>query len=381
MRDSARGFWASLVASALGWTAMVGCASTSTVTYRTNSQVIVDELTKAAPTFVADAPIPEDARVALMNLDGRHPESANPSEAVYDHLAIALSKRGVFIVERDAEGLQASVLESWSTQLPFLVSAPCMGQCTKVEESEARARARSNRDSNGAAASAPSSGGRGSGRSSSRAPKAAPATSKAEPGFSLVIQTCSQSQCSTDNKDGCRSCTEPMIATSAEDLVKIAKLLEIMRPAKATGDDSFVTITTAGVDPQPVAELPVEKRSYADIFGRVQLPSWFKKDGSKIVAEQASATHIMAFRVLTLGNTVEPGEAPEVVRRRTRIDLILRLIRTRDGVVVWSDRVNSEEVETFPRSMEPLLTRSPFRFAPSQFAPSSNEPLLPLFGR
>lgn len=347
-----------------------GCASTPYDKYRNNAQVILDELEKSAPNFVADAPIPEDARVALLNLDGRLAQSENPSESVYDHLAIALSKRGVFIVERDAEGLEASVLESWSDRLPFVVSSPCRGRCTEVDEKDDSDKKRKERDRD--FRNTPPIKTKGSKKKSSGE------GAKDEAGPTLIIQTCAKNSCDA-NQASCNSCSEPLLATSAEDILKINNLLSTMYPEKEK-EDLVTTVTKVGEDPKPLSELPVEKRSYSDVFGRVQLPSWFKKDGSKIVAEQSSATHIMAYRVLTLGTHIEP-DSDTTIRRQVRVDLILRLIRTKDGVVVWSNRVKSEDLETFPRAMEGRLKASPYRFFPSQFAPGSREaPLLTLPG-
>ena len=344
-----------------------GCASTPYDKYRNNAQVLLDELEKASPNFVADAPIPEDARVALLNLDGRLAQSENPSESVYDNLAIALSKRGVFIVERDAEGLAASVLESWNDRLPFVISSPCRGRCTETNDKAAPEKKRRDRDRD-YRNTAPV---RSKGKKKSGADKAA----KEAAGPTLIIQTCAKNSCDADKSD-CNSCSEPLIATSAEDIMKINALLSSMYPENKD-QDLVTTVTKVGEDPKPLNDMPVEQRSYSDVFGRVQLPSWFKKDGSKIVAEQSSATHIMAYRVLTLGTHIEP-DSDTTIRRQVRVDLILRLIRTKDGVVVWSNRVKSEDLETFPKAMEAQLKASPYRFFPSQFAPGSREEPLPL---
>jgi TolB-like protein len=323
---------------ALLWT--VSCATTPNVSYTTNSQAIVDELTTHAPDFVDKMPVPDGARVAVFNLDGEMPEAANPTESVYDHLMIALAKRKVNVVERDSEGLQASVLESWSDSLPFRVSSPCQGECDSTTTTPAP-------------------------------PPPPPAPARNGP--AIVIQTCGTSPC--DAKDGatgtCPTCKGPLIATSADDMLKIVNLLgKLDAPPPAAGP---TTTTKAGVNPGDVDGVPVAERGYADVFGRVQLPTWFKKDGGKIVAEQASATHVLGFRVLTLGTAIEDGETDDRIVRHTRVDLVLRLIRTSDGVVVWSDRVSTEKRENFPRAIAGKLKAAPFEFSKSQYAPESKD--------
>ena len=315
------------------------CATTPNVKYTTNSQALLDELTGASPGFVEKMPVPDGARIALFNLDGEMPEAANPSESVYDQLAIALAKRNVSVVERDSEALQASVLESWSETLPFRVSSPCQGECDQTTTTPAP-------------------------------PPPPPAPARNGP--AIVIQTCGSSPC--EAKDGattCSTCKGPLIATSADDMLKIVNMLgklDAPPPAPAPA-----TTTKPGVNPGDVEGVPVAERGYADVFGRVQLPTWFKKDGSKIVAEQASATHVLGFRVLTLGSAIEDGETEEEIIRHTRIDLVLRLIRTSDGVVVWSDRVSAEKRETFPKAIVGKLKAAPFEFSKAQYAPDNKE--------
>jgi len=313
------------------------CATTVSVKYTTNAQALVDEMTGATPGFVEKIPVPEGARVALFNLDGEMPEAANPTESVYDHLAIALAKRSVNVVERDAEALQASVLESWSDALPFRVSSPCQGECDVTTP----------------------------------APPA-PAPAPARSGPAIVIQTCGSTPC--DGKDGagpCTTCKGPHVATSADDMLKIVDLLgKLDGPAASVAP---AATTKPGVKAGAVVDVPVAERGYADVFGRVQLPTWFKKDGGKIVAEQASATHVLGFRVLTLGTAIVDGEKKDEVVRHTRIDLVLRLIRTSDGVIVWSDRVSTEKRENFPRGIVGQLKDAPFEFSKSQYAPASED--------
>jgi hypothetical protein len=319
------------------------CATSTNVKYTTNSQALVDELTASSSGFVEKIPVPDGARVALFNLDGEMPEAANPSESVYDHLAIALAKRSVNVVERDAEALQASVLESWSDTLPFRVSSPCQGECDQTTTIPPP-------------------------------PPAPPAPTRSGP--AIVIQTCGSSTCDAkDAKDGggtCATCKAPLIATSADDMLKIVNLLGKL-DAPPPGSAAATTTTKPGVNPGPVEGVPVAERGYADVFGHVQLPTWFKKDGGKIVAEQASATHVLGFRVLTLGTAIEGGEKEDEIVRHTRIDLVLRLIRTADGVVVWSDRVSADKRESFPSGMAGKLKSAPFEFSRSQYAPENKE--------
>jgi hypothetical protein len=151
------------------------------------------------------------------------------------------------------------------------------------------------------------------------------------------------------------------------------KIVNLLGRLDAPAPASAVTTTTTkpGVNAGAVEGVPVAERGYADVFGRVQLPTWFKKDGSKIVAEQASATHVLGFRVLTLGTAIEDGETDDRIVRHTRVDLVLRLIRANDGVVVWSDRVSTEKRENFPRAIAGKLKAAPFEFSKSQYAPES----------
>ncbi len=99
------------------------------IKYTSNAQAIVEQMDKASEEFVRDIPLTATSRVAIVNLEGTMTEASSPSVPIYDMLAIALTRRKIPVVERDAEALYASVLESWSSRLPFRVTSPCGELC------------------------------------------------------------------------------------------------------------------------------------------------------------------------------------------------------------------------------------------------------------
>lgn len=254
-----------------------GCAAPEYGRYQTNSLLLVDGLTNETPNFVANAPIPEDARVAVVNLNRRQAQYENPSESMYDHLVIALTRRGVFVVERDTEALYASVLEGWSDRLPFTVSSPCQGKCPK---------------------------------------------------------------------------SAPLQGQGKDKTVSKQKL-------------------TVGEEPEPIAQDELDSLEYEHIFAGVNLPTWYQKNGDRITASQSAATHVLAYRVQTLGTHLEP-DSETALRRKTGIDIVLRLFRTKDGVVVWSERFHVENLDTHPKTLAKKLNASPFEFYGTQFSPSTS---------
>lgn len=303
------------------------------IRYTTNAQAIADEMQKASADFAKTVPVPDGARVAIVNLDGTLAEAGNPVQSVYDHLAIALSKKPALVVERDAQGLWASVLESWSDKLPFAVSSPCNGPCPVVSATPVPA-------------------------------VAAPAKGNA----TLTFQACSSAPC--DGKGECAACKSPMVGMSADDMLKIVEMMKKLDAGKEASGSAIVT-AIPGAGALAMDSTQPAERNYRELFASVLLPTWFKKDGSKIVAEQASATHILGFRVLTYGAAIEAGSMKETIERTVRIDLILRLIRTADGAVIWSDRLTYEKKESFPDTLSHDLREDHYGFYPLQYAPHS----------
>jgi hypothetical protein len=228
----------------------VACAHTTPAPRPTvvisNAQAIADEMEKAIGAFIRNIQVPDGARVALMSLDGAEVAPGNVVSSVYDHLAIALAKERVTVVERDPQGIHASAQESWDPKIPFSVAPAGKSK----------------------GASAPAGG-----------------------------------------------------------------------PSGAS-------------------------RAAAMTFGATVTPTWVTKDGDRVATSQSSATHILAFRVLSYGATLTPNEDASLVDRRIRIDLVLRLIRTEDGIVTWSDRLTHETVEMHRSRYVPRLLSSVMEFRP-----------------
>jgi hypothetical protein len=312
-----------LVASACGAPA---------IKYMPNSQALVEQMYKASTDFAREIPLTSASRVAIVNLEGRMTEASSPSVPIYDMLVIALSKRKIPVVERDAEALYASVLESWSSRLPFRVSSPCGKLCPATPVAPA------------AAVSAPA---------------LAP---------TIIVQGCSTS-CGSDAAPGeCKACNQPTLAAPAKDLVDIVQELARLRQ-EAEVKEAETSNASAASGPGDVNAVPTGARTYRDLFSEVILPGWFAADGSRIVANQASATHVLAYRALTYGTAVFKTMSDKTIRREVRIDLILRLIRVDEGVVEWSDRVSHRFEEQLPAEVQGALGDNPFAFSPSQYGP------------
>ncbi len=312
--------------------ALVGSAcGAPAVKYTPNSQALVEQMYKASTDFAREIPLTSASRVAIVNLEGRMTEASSPSVPIYDMLAIALSKRKIPVVERDAEALYASVLESWSSRLPFRVSSPCGKLCPDKPA----------------------------------APAAAPA--KPAPAPTIVVQGCS-TNCAPDAKPGeCKACNQPTLAAPAKDLVDIVQELARLRGEAEAEESAQAAAEASG--PGDVNDVPTASRTYRDLFSEVILPGWFAADGSKIVANQASATHVLGYRALTYGTAVFKTMSDKTIRREVRIDMILRLIRVDDGVVEWSDRVTHTFEEQLPVEVQGALGDNPFAFSPAQYAP------------
>jgi len=329
-------------------TVSVASCGAPVVKYTPNAQALVEQMYKASTDFVRDIPLTAASRVAIINLEGRMTEAASPSVPVYDMLAVALAKRKIPVVERDSEALYASVLESWSSRLPFRVTSPCGQLCSAKPAT--------------ATAAAP-------------VVKPAPAA-KAGSGATIIVQGCSSS-CGEDVKPGeCKSCKEPTVGTPAKDLIAIVQELSRLRAkseeeaAKAAAPPPPAA-ATPGASLGDVNNIATESRNYRDLFSKIILPNWFAADGSKITTDQASATHLLAYRVLTYGTAVFKTINEASIRREVRIDLILRLIRVDDGVVEWSDRVFHTYDEQLPAELESALDESPYTFSPSQYVPDA----------
>ena len=113
-------------------TGLVGCVQRP-IKYTPNGMVLLDAMESGAADFVHDLQIGERDRVVIVDLDLSSPPGAYPSAIVYDMLAMALTERGVTVLERDTRAFYASVLEGASKRLPFQLSGPCTSRAPAAE--------------------------------------------------------------------------------------------------------------------------------------------------------------------------------------------------------------------------------------------------------
>ncbi len=299
-----------------------GCAVTP-LKYTTNARSLVDVMHQGSEKFVSDVELGDTARVAVVNLESSMDPSGYPSTIVYDMLTMALSKKGITVVERDQEGLYASVLEGWTDKLPFYVTNLCEGKC-------------------GCDGVCPEKDPCGP-----NCPQAKPVMPCCPAGQSPIVPTCTN----------CIAATGAAISPAAIPPVSMPSAPKL--PGKAT----------AAADPglPPIADAATSKRpDYADLF-ILDVPRWFKKDGKRIVTEQMSATHVLGYRLIYYGTSIEPTEEEDVIKRITRADIVLRLINTKFGTVEWSDRVKFSKVDRYPEDARAQLSRKRFSYTAPQY--------------
>lgn len=136
-------------------------------------------------------------------------------------------------------------------------------------------------------------------------------------------------------------------------------------PAEGADGEQGAPATSAGVDcsarPQVMAE-----HGYPEVY-ELGVPECLCDGADPVQSEQVAATHLLGYRVLYYGVTLEDASGSGWVDRVVRIDLLLRLIDTKHGVVTWADRVSLESRETVPESLAPLLGRERFEYQSPQF--------------
>jgi hypothetical protein len=220
-----------------------GCASTAEFKYVRNAIDLVDLLDKGGEELFATLKVKGTDRLALVNIDGDMDPTQHPGDLVYDMLAMALTKKGVTVVERDREPLAAALIEGWADQLPFYLSPVSEGH---------------------------------------------------------------------------------------EDL------------AQPDGAPDYADLLTFG------------------------LPGWVQKDGSKIVAEPMAATHILGYRLLDYGVSIEPAADKDFVNRIARADILLRLVNARYGTVQWAERVQLTDIDEYPAERRRQLEKERFEYSGPQ---------------
>jgi len=300
---------------------VVGCAATPLKKWTTNSQALVNVMAQGSGKFVAEISLDEGARVAVVNLEASMDPSAYPSTIVYDMLTMALVKKGIDVVERDLEGLYASVLEGWSDQLPFYVTSLCEGKC-------------------------PCEG---------VCPEEDPCGPDC-PGPKPILPCCPAGQSPI-----VPSCTNCVAATGAALGAAAIPPVAIPVPAKPASGDA------AGEGLPPIAQAATSTRpDYADLF-ILDVPRWFARDGKRIVTDQSSATHVLGYRLIYYGTSIEPTEDDDIIKRITRADIVLRLINTKLGTVEWSDRIHYSRTDKFPEDARAQLSRKRFTYSAPQY--------------
>ena len=275
--------------------------------------------------FVSDIELDDRARVAVINLEATMDPSGYPSTIVYDMLTMALTKKGITVVERDQEGLYASALEGWTDKLPIYVTNMCEGKC-------------------GCDGVCPEQDPCGP-----NCPQAKPILPCCPAGQSPIVPNCST----------CVAALGATVAPAAIPKIAAPAVPKLGAKAKAGADS----------DPglPPIAAAATSKRpDYADLF-ILDVPRWFAKDGKRIVTEQMSATHVLGYRLLYYGTSIEPTEDEDVIKRITRADVTLRLINTKSGTVEWSDRVKYSKVDRYPEEAKAQLSRKRFDYTAPQF--------------
>tara|TARA_B100000683_G_scaffold271479_1_gene312673 strand:+ start:925 stop:1890 length:966 start_codon:yes stop_codon:yes gene_type:complete len=292
-----------LAAGAVTYMALfaMGCATTRALPadYRETSQVLVDLLEKTSSEATKKIEVPSKRTVAIINLDGQDSESAHPSSVVYDMLSIGLTAQGVKVAERDREALYASIIESWSKRLPFYISPRCGNACSS-----------SNDDSQ------------------------------------TVVQkkvTTEVAQCDCNGQKGGGCCGG------------LGQIKSI------TTEENKIDLQ-AGDDGQRVREKdPREFNSYREMLNN-GLRNYFDTNGKNIISKQDAADYVLGYRILYYGSAIEDTEDENEVRRVARVDIILRLIRTDDGMAVWSNRFKKFEYEVFHRDLKGELDKDRYTY-------------------
>ena len=115
----------------------------------------------------------------------------------------------------------------------------------------------------------------------------------------------------------------------------------------------------------------------------LQIEDWLTADGQNIVGTVLSATHVLGYRPLFVGVTLEPSNKKGIILRRARVDLMLRLINSKFGTVQWTKRVTITDSEEVPAVAVPLLGLDRFSYTGDQFGGSEGaaSPLGGLLGK
>ena len=288
----------------------VSACATAPVKYRTNSRVLLDVMQEGATQFVDPISVGSSDTIAIVNLEGGMDESDYPSTVVYDMLSTALTKKGATVVERDLEGLAASVLENSMDKLIFHLSPLCDGPCPKAVAAE------------------------------------------------KPVLPC------------CPSGTTPIPSCGggcAGSAVAALPALPIGKKGKAAadGDAPAPLLALPGAKKAEKEVLPDWRNLLVS-----EIPRWFDRNGAKVVSQQDSATHVLGYRIHTYGVSIEPTEDKKVIRRRVRVDLQLRIIETKTGKLTWADRVSIGKSEKFPSDMRGLLSGPRYDYTTPQYSGS-----------
>jgi hypothetical protein len=247
--------WLAIAALCIGWS---GCVS-GPLKYTPNGLALLDVLEDRSNELLEDVQVGERDRVVIVDLDLSSAPGTYPSAIVYDMLAMALTKRGVTVLERDTRAFYASVLEGSSEKLPLQVGGPCT--LAPIDEANTTA---------------------------------IPGSMAAPPPLSA-----------------------PRTAAS--------------------------TSTVAVAEP-----------AFPEVFSH-GVPSCLNNSGQPVIAKPMSATHVLAYRVLYYGVSIDPTEDSSVIERVVRIDLNLRLIDPIYGTILWADRVETTRGEELPAAVRGLV--------------------------
>ena len=77
-----------------------------------------------------------------------------------------------------------------------------------------------------------------------------------------------------------------------------------------------------------------------------------------------TATRILEYRILHCGVWVGLDPDQDVLRRRVRVELLLRVVEPEHGIVLWSDRVSYEDEGKLPPAAEGVVGLEKYVFYP-----------------
>ena len=291
----------------------IGCATTRALPadYRETSQVLVDLLDQTARDAGKKINVPSKKSVAIVNLDANDLESEHPSSVVYDLLSVGLTEQGVKVAERDREALYAAVMESWTKKIPFYVSPRCGQACPPPAGNSTKT-----------------------------------ATEK------KVTTEIAQCNCNGQKGGGC-----------CGGLGQVKSI---------TTEENKINIKAGGGGQTVSEKNPSDLSSYRDMLNN-GFKNYFDANGKNIIAKQDAADYVLGYRILYYGSAIEDTEDENQVRRVARVDIVLRLIRTEDGLAIWSDRFQSFESENFHRELKGEIMKDRFTYHRPQLGAGAAE--------